>query len=77
MRQGAVGVLPDTKALIEEYRHQLDALRDDPAVDTPNQETVGRVLVLAGYYRALADSIQQCHEDVKALDWQQWERTYL
>jgi uncharacterized membrane protein YccC len=75
--QGAVGVLPDNSERIEEYRRQLDALPDNPAVDDAGRGTAGRVLVLAGYYRALADSIEQCHEDVKALDWQQWERTYL
>jgi hypothetical protein len=71
------GVSKDTKALIEEYRHQLDSLRDDPAVDTTDRERAGRVLVLAGYYRALADSIEQCHENVKTLNWQQWERSYI
>ena len=71
------GVLTDTKALIEEYRHQLDSLRDDPAVDTTDRETAGRVLVLAGYYRALAESIDQCHKHVDALDWRQWERSYI
>jgi hypothetical protein len=81
IRSGQVPVpasaLPDNSARIEEYHRQLDALRDTPAVDAADRRTAGRVLVLAGYYRALADSIQQCHEDVKALDWQQWERTYL
>jgi hypothetical protein len=71
------GVLTDTKVLIEEYRHQLDSLRDDPAVDTTNRETAGRALVLAGYYRALADAIDQCRECVEALDWQQWQRSYI
>ena len=37
----------------------------------------GRVLVLAGYYRALAEAIDRCNEAVKALDWPAWERTYL
>jgi hypothetical protein len=74
---GPIGVLPDNSARIEEYRRQLDALRDNPAVDTTDRATAGRVLVLAGYYRALADAIDQCHEDVKALDWQAWERTYI
>ena len=71
------GVLPDTKALIEEYRHQLDSLRDDPAVDTTNRAKAGRVLVLAGYYRALADVIDECRECVETLDWRQWERSYI
>ncbi|MGB3124759.1 MAG: FUSC family protein [Pseudomonas sp.] len=71
------GVLPDTRARIEEYRHQLDALGDHPAVDAAGRATAGRVLVLAGYYRALAAAIDQCHEDVSALDWQQWEQTYI
>jgi DNA-binding FadR family transcriptional regulator len=70
-------VLPDNRALIEEYRHQLDALRGNPAVAAAGRETAGRALVLAGYYRALADAIEQCHQAVKALDWQSWERTYL
>ena len=60
------GVLTDTTALIDEYRRQLDSLRDDPAVDTTDRETAGRVLVLAGYYRALADAIERCHETVEA-----------
>jgi len=71
------GVLPDTKSLIEEYRHQLDSLRDDPAVDTTNRAKAGRVLVLAGYYRALADVIDECRECVETLDWRQWERSYI
>ena len=74
---GPIGELPDNSARIEEFRRQLDALRDNPAVDTTDRGTAGRVLVLAGYYRALADAIDQCHEDVKALDWQAWERTYI
>jgi hypothetical protein len=71
------GVSKDTKALIEEYRHQLDSLRDDPAVDTTDRETAGHVLVLAGYYRALADAIDQCGKNVEALNWPQWERSYI
>jgi hypothetical protein len=71
------GVLADTRSLIEEYRHQLDSVHDDPAVNTTDRETAGRVLVLAGYYRALAESIDQCREDVEALDWRQWERSYI
>jgi hypothetical protein len=70
-------VLTDTKTLIDKYRHQLDSLSDDPAVDTTDRETAGRVLVLTGYYRALADAIERCHETVEALDWQQWERSYI
>jgi hypothetical protein len=76
-RQVPSGVLPDTKALIEEYRHQLDSLRDDPAVDTMNRAKVGRALVLAGYYQALAESIEQCREYVESLNWQQWDRSYI
>jgi hypothetical protein len=72
-----IGVSTDTKVLIDEYRRQLDALRDDPDVDTTDRETAGRVLVLAGYYRALAESIDECRECVEALNWRQWERSYI
>ena len=72
-----VSASPDINAKIEEYRRQLEALRDDPAVDTTDQGSAGRVLVLAGYYRALADAIEQCREAVEALDWPQWERSYI
>ena len=75
--QEPIGGLPDNTARIEEFRHQLDALRANPEVDTTDRGTAGRVLVLAGYYRALADAIDQCYEDVKALDWQAWERFYI
>ena len=75
--QVPTGVSTDTKALINEYRRQLDALRDDPEVDTTDRETAGRVLVLAGYYRALAESIDECRECVEALNWPQWERSYI
>ena len=72
-----IGELPDHSARIEEFRRQLDALRGSPAVDTTDRGTVGRALVLAGYYRALADAIDRCHQEVKALNWQSWERSYL
>ena len=74
--EAAAGELP-TSAKIEEYHRQLDALRDDPAVDKTDRGTAGRVLVLAGYYRALAESIDQCRTCVEALDWRQWERSYI
>jgi hypothetical protein len=73
----APGASPDTNVKIEEYRRQLDSLRDDPAVDTTDRRTAGRVLVLAGYYRALAESIDQCREYVEALNWGRWERSYI
>ncbi|MGB3123171.1 MAG: FUSC family protein [Pseudomonas sp.] len=74
---GPIGGLPDNSALIEEYHHQLDALRGNPAVDAIGRGTAGRALVLAGYYRALAESIDRCRECVDALDWRQWERSYI
>jgi hypothetical protein len=73
----SAGASPDTNAKIEEYRRQLDAVRDDPVVDTTDRGTAGRAVVLAGYYRALAESIDQCREAVDALDWEQWERSYI
>ena len=71
------GVSTDTRVLIDEYRRQLDALGDDPEVDTTDQQTAGRVLVLAGYYRAVAESIDECRECVEALNWPQWEHSYI
>jgi hypothetical protein len=66
-----------SQAKIQELDRQLEALRSDPAVAATDRAAAGRVLVLAGYYRALTESIDQCREHVEALDWQQWERSYI
>jgi len=67
----------DTGAKIEAYRRQLEALRVNPSVQRADQEFVGPVHVLAGYYQALAGDIEQCRRDVEALDWQSWKRSYF
>jgi uncharacterized membrane protein YccC len=72
----AGGSLP-TKAKIQELRLQLESLRSDPAVHLTDRAEAGRVLILAGHYHALAGAVDQCSEHVEALDWQQWERSYI
>lgn len=74
---GTQNEMPDLRAKVREYRQQLEALRGNPVLETLGREQISHVLVLAGYYRALADAIEQCHQSVEGQDWQKLQQSYL
>jgi len=61
----------------QSFRRQVASLCDQLSKDAIDHASVSRVLVLMGYYQALADAIDKCHEEVKVLNWQRWERSYI
>lgn len=69
--------LPDISGLIDQIRVGLEELREQVKVEENVRELASQVLVVIGFYLALAESIGECRRCVNALDWKAWDQAYF
>lgn len=69
--------LPDISDLIDQVRAGLEGLREQVKADEHVREIAGQVLVVTGFYLALAESIGECRRRLNAIDWKSWDQAYF
>jgi hypothetical protein len=61
----------------EDFRAALEPLHAAAHERDEIRDSLHQALTLTGYYRALADAVQECHARARDIDWRTWDLAYF
>ena len=82
LRQGLatpapVAAMAALSATADDFRAALEPLHAAAHERDEIRDSLHQALTLTGYYRALADAIQECGARAEEVDWQKWDLAYF